>query len=116
MTNPLEASSDRSAKLRELNDTLRHTMQGGHVYFTRGVLALGQPFAGAAIEAVRKFSRFTENNDPYGEHDFGAFDIAGARLYWKIDYYDLSLAHGSPDPSDPAKTRRVLTILLSEEY
>jgi hypothetical protein len=59
---------------------------------------------------------FTNDNDPYGEHDFGAFDVDGARLFWKIDYYDRSLSGGSPDPTDPAVTCRVLTIMLAWEY
>jgi hypothetical protein len=53
---------------------------------------------------------------PYGEHDFGSFEIAGEKVFWKIDYYDLSLEFGSNDSADPAQTKRVLTILLAEEY
>jgi hypothetical protein len=54
--------------------------------------------------------------DPYGEHDYGSFEIDGQKLLWKIDYYDTDLKYGSGDPSDPAVTRRVLTILLLSEY
>jgi hypothetical protein len=28
-----------------------------------------------------------EDNDPHGEHDFGAFEHEGQRIFWKIDYY-----------------------------
>ena len=38
------------------------------------------------------------------------------KLNWKIDCYDRALEYGSPDPGDAEKTRRVLTILLAEEY
>ena len=57
-----------------------------------------------------------EGDDPYGEHDFGAFDHAGQRIFWKIDCYDPTEEFGSEDPADPSKTMRVLTILLADEY
>lgn len=54
--------------------------------------------------------------DVYGEHDFGSFEIGEEHLFWKIDYYDLSLLYGSKDPADATQTKRVLTIMLAEEY
>ena len=68
------------------------------------------------VERVKRFSDFTEDNDPHGEHDFGAFDHAGDKIFWKIDYYDRDLQSGSPDPTDPEATTRVLTIMLAGEY
>ena len=50
------------------------------------------------------------------EHDFGSFTLAGRKFFWKIDAYDIEMQFGSPDPADPAKTTRVLTIMLAEEY
>ncbi|HUB63143.1 MAG TPA: DUF3768 domain-containing protein [Methylocella sp.] len=49
-------------------------------------------------------------------HDFGSFELAGQRFFWKIDCYDKSLEFGSVDPADPENTTRVLTIMLAEEY
>ena len=42
--------------------------------------------------------------------------VVDQRLFWKIDYYDHSMQHGSPDPADPAVTERVMTIMLAAEY
>jgi Protein of unknown function (DUF3768) len=42
--------------------------------------------------------------------------VPGERIFWKIDYYDENLEHGSEDPSDLFKTTRVLTIMLAGEY
>jgi len=83
---------------------------------TSGVQSFGEPFVAMAILAVRSFDRFTQDNDPYGERDFGSFDLRGQKLFWKIDYYDLTLTSGSEDPCDPAKTQRVLTVMLASEY
>ena len=70
----------------------------------------------AIIARVRSFEEFDESNDPYGEHDFGSFDHDGNTIFWKVDCYDLDQEFYSPDPADPSKTARVLTILLAEEY
>lgn len=55
-------------------------------------------------------------NDPHGERDFGALDLDGTRLFWKIECYDPSCGYGSDDPADDAKTTRVMTVMLAEEY
>ena len=68
---------------------------------------------------VAKFNSFSEDNDPHGERDFGAFTIEGVpeKIFWKIDYYaDKSCTTGSEDPADPKQTFRVLTIMLASEY
>lgn len=109
-------SEARACRIRELNDAFRTTLHGGKTFITPGVSALGPEFATKALAVVQSFAEFSSANDPYGEHDFGACDISGEKLFWKIDYYDLSMDFGSNDPADPAQTTRVLTILLAEEY
>ena len=68
------------------------------------------------MEKVRNFSNFNKDNDPNGEHDFGAFDVNGITYFWKIDYYDVDYQYLSLDPSDETITNRVLTVMLAEEY
>jgi hypothetical protein len=109
-------SDPRIARIRELNDLLRHTGMGGAVVWTTGVHALGPDALLQIAKAVETFDSFDEGNDPYGEHDFGAFEAAGKSLFWKIDYYDPTLTAGSEDPADPQSTCRVLTVMLAEEY
>jgi hypothetical protein len=104
------------SRIRELNDAFRITFEGGRVLITAGVSALPPVLAAEVLQRVRTFSDFTPDNDPYGEHDFGRFEVAGRPLIWKIDYYDKSLTFGSEDPADPEQTTRVLTIMLAEDY
>lgn len=56
------------------------------------------------------------HNDPHGEHDFGRFQAAGHTFLFKVDYYDRDFRFGSEDPADPARTARVLTLMLPEDY
>ena len=68
------------------------------------------------LNLVKSFDDFSERNDPFGEHDFGAIEYEGHIVFWKFDYYHLDLMNHSPDPSDPHVTRRALTIMLGDEY
>ena len=99
-----------------LNDATRQFNTGGTIFITAGIAALPVDDQAAILDRVRTFDAFTPDNDPYGEHDFGSFEYAGKTILWKIDAYDTSLECGSPNPADPAVTRRVLTVMLSEEY
>ena len=102
--------------IAELNDAFRRSFTGGQVFVTAGISALPQDAQAVIAKRVRSFEQFDEDNDPHGEHDFGAFEHDGRTIFWKIDSYDLDHRFYSPDPTDPAKTARVLTILLAEEY
>lgn len=112
----MSEQSARTMRIRELNDRLRTTLTGGRVMKTAGIDALPNNVQAMILDKVRTFSDFNEDNDPRGEHDYGSFDAAGDRVLWKIDYYDERLEGHSEDPADPEKTRRVLTIMLAEEY
>jgi Protein of unknown function (DUF3768) len=106
----------KTARIRALNDQLRQHLTGGMAVITPGVAALGPEAVERIIKTVAVFDDFCHANDPHEEHDFGAFDADGHRIFFKIDYLDKSLTYQSPDPSDPSVTKRVITILLAEEY
>jgi hypothetical protein len=109
-------SADKALRTRTLNDAFRTTFRGGKVVKTASVAALPDMVVAEAFKQVASFDEFTEDNDPHGEHDFGAFELCGRTFFWKIDYYDKALEYGSEDPSDPEKTTRVLTLMLAEDY
>jgi hypothetical protein len=119
-------SADNTTRIAELNDQLRNRVGvpvfgsgvPGTIMMTRGIMSLRPEQIIHVWATVRDQSTFTEGNDPYGEHDFGSADIAGAgKIFWKIDYYaDENCNAGCEDPSDPEKSYRVLTIMLAEEY
>lgn len=106
----------RADRVRQLNDEFRSTFDGGDVLITRGVRHLGFSAVGEIISLVRHFDDFKAENDPYGEHDFGRLRWNSQSIFWKIDYYDADLRFASIDPANPVVTRRVLTVMLSEEY
>ncbi len=70
----------------------------------------------ALRHAVASYSDWSDANDPYGEHDFGAFLLFGERLYFKVDYYHPEHDALAPVPGNIELCRRVLTIMLAEEY
>jgi uncharacterized protein DUF3768 len=108
----------KTARIRALNDQLRQHLTGGMAVITPGVAALG-PEAVAVeriVKTIAVFDDFCHANDPHEEHDFGAFEADGHRIFFKIDYVDTNLTYHSPDPSDPSVTQRVITIMLAEEY
>ena len=88
----------------------------GQVLVTPGVSGEGAEFQAAALAAVATDTRFTEDNDPYADHSFGAVTVSGQKLFWKIDLYDAEFTYGSERPFDPTATRRVLTIMCPSEY
>ncbi|QUS40702.1 DUF3768 domain-containing protein [Tardiphaga alba] len=120
MAKPFSENTSRPVTIREFNDQLRRRLPlaqpGSRVLLTAGVQRLREHELTALIMAIRDFSDFTADNDPHGEHDFGAVEQNGERFFWKIDAYDRQMEFGSPDPLDPSVTMRVLTILRADEW
>ena len=106
----------RAIKIARLNDTFRRTFLGGRVILTTGVSMMNPEQRMALFTYIQMFDKFTSDNDPYKEHDFGQIIFSGEKYYWKIDYYNLDTTGGSEDPVDPSVTRRVMTIMRADEY
>ena len=90
-------------RIRALNDAFRSTFVGGAVMITVGVEAMPLDQRRSLLEKVRAFD--ADDNDPHGEHDFGAVDEGEVRCFWKIDYYDRTTEMGSPIPPTPPSPR-----------
>ena len=103
-------------RIRALNDELRRNLPNGHAVITAGVAALGAEAVARIVKTVSVYDDFCHANDPYEEHDFGALEVDGQVIFFKIDYFDKALTYHSPDPSDLSVTERVITIMLAEEY
>jgi uncharacterized protein DUF3768 len=123
MTPETEPRKDHAAKIAALNDMARKAMGVACTAIeTPGFRALPELDRMAIRQKVETFNGWTKGGDPYGERDFGLIEHKGHRVYFKIDYYaklqngQPDFVHGSKDPSSPALTTRVLTIMLSEEY
>ena len=106
----------KTRRIRDLNDRLRTTRLGGRVMLSRGIAALPVEVSVRILNAVARFDEFSEDNDPYGEHDCASLTACGHRTIWKIDAYDKDMVYASEDPGDPSKTTRVMTVMLAEEY
>jgi len=115
-------AAKRRVRTRELNDAFRKGKRPelGRIEMTDGVREIAAQWslgAHGVYEAVRTFASLSLRwNDPLHEHDFGGFQHCGAKLFWRIDYFDKSWGYASPDPSNPDVTTRVLTIMLAREY
>ncbi len=101
----------RANKIATINDRFRG--MAVDVTVTQGVL-YGVSDVIGLMKAIETYDTFTPDNDPYCEHDFGSLVWKGEKIFWKIDYYDQTLTHGT-DPLSP-DCKRVMTIMLASEY
>jgi len=88
----------------------------GKLVMTSGIAARSDEFRAALIDALINFDAFDEDSDPYGMHEMGVLTIEGEKVWFKFDLYDENYEYGAEDPTDPKRTRRVLTLLLPSEY
>ena len=133
MSATLASQRERTARIARLNDRARQAMGLACTAFvTVGFRSLPEADQSRVRELIETFDAFDEENDPHGERDFGCIyqlgdgcwtterphvcDDERERVFWKLEYYDRDLRFGSEDPANPAVTRRVLTIMLADEY
>ena len=107
-------------RVQAKNDAFRKTVMfaphpDGKAVMTPGVASLGSSVCAWIYKQIAEFDDFTEDNDPYGDHDFGSIQPQGLpKIFWKIDYYeDADMEYGA---EDKLNAYRVLVIMLSEEY
>lgn len=107
----MDIDQERAAKIAALNDKFRD--MAIDVIITRGVRDTLPDLVGL-MKIVEQYDNFNNDNDPYGEHDFGSLGWHGEKVFWKIDYYDQTRQYGK-DPLD-LECRRILTVMLASEY
>ena len=133
MSAALASAREQTARIARLNDLARRSMGVAcTAVATVGFRSLPEADQSQVRELIETFDAFDEDNDPHGERDFGTIyqlgdgrwtterprsrDDERERVFWKLDYYDRDLRFGSEDAADPAVTRRMLTIMLADEY
>jgi hypothetical protein len=109
-------TKEKVAEIRRLNDQFRTTFRGGEILLTQSVANLPDMVKAAALEQVATFKGFNEENDPHEEHDYGSFDHCNREVWFKIDYMNLTMDAASEDPADTAKTKRIMTVGLAEDW
>lgn len=127
------AAREQTVRIARLNDLARRAMGVAcTAVATAGFRSLPDADQSQVRELIESFDAFTDDNDPHGERDFGCIyqlvcgrwtterprsqEDERERVFWKLDYYDRDMRFASENAADPAQTRRVLTIMLSDEY
>lgn len=133
MSATLTTAREQTTRIARLNDMARKAMGVAcTAVATVGFRSLPEAEQSQVRELIETYDAFTEDNDPHGERDFGTVYQLGdgswtterprlsnderERVFWKFDYYDRDLQFGSEDAANPAITRRVITIMLADEY
>ena len=78
---------------------------------TPAVYNLDPQLRGRALWAMAQYNTFADDS----EHDWGVMIFAGYSFEWHIEYRATNGTGLSPDPADPKKTVRVLTLYVAED-
>ena len=108
--------SEDKNRVRALNDDFRSALVVGSAIITTGIAALGGEKVERLVRVIATFNEFCSEDDPYGEHDFGAFDFDGTKVMFKINYLNKEIESDFGNPADSSQAERVITVMLAEEY
>ena len=113
----IAAQNDAFRKLACLGVPTAQSIQG-RMHVTRSIMNAGDGFMAEAVKATGMFETFEPENDPEGWHDFGAVEVRGETVFWKIDLYEASsdFRYGAEAPDNPETTMRVLTIMMAHDW
>ena len=64
-----------------LNDQARITLTNCKLIITLGIDLLGDEAMDRILHLVMRFDDFSERNDPFGEHDFGAVEYESNTVF-----------------------------------
>lgn len=108
------AASERSARIRELNEATRRRPFEARIFVARRLTDLGGSIVPELVGMAMEYSDFDPETDPTGEHQSGTFDVRGLRVLWQIHYLDAKAEGLSPDPADPKVTSRMIAFKLAD--
>jgi uncharacterized protein DUF3768 len=81
-------TAPNTARIRELNDALRACREpiaaliaNGSIMLTQALAMRGEPFVSHALAAVAAFDEFSEDNDPWQEHDMAFLHVDRERIF-----------------------------------
>jgi len=124
---PAESSPPDAVTIGAQNDAFRrlaclgiapNSPIQGRMHVTRSLIEAGEGFMAEAVKATGAFDTFEPENDPEGWHDFGAVEIQGETVFWKLDLYEAGsdFRFGAEAPDNPETTMRVLTIMMARDW
>lgn len=96
----------------------RPARDAGIVVCTHALSARDPAFLAKARRAIGEIDTFDPENDPDGFHDFGAVCVDGQKVWFKLDLYERGseFRFGAETPDDPARTVRVMTLMLPSDW
>ena len=104
-TMELSVPSETARRYDALRKSIPFVPKPNLLCLTRGFTATFPDEVPVILKLVKEFSAFTEANDPWHEHDFGAFEYKGEKIFWKIDDYGGQEGY-----------ELVMTVMLAEDY